>query len=99
VSEYQLAPAVAATEHDWTPPLADGAVAPPPTDVCVQLESVYNADVEPDADGDGFGDETQDLCAADPTRQTACVADLAVRGTATPRRPSASAERCATRSR
>jgi uncharacterized repeat protein (TIGR01451 family) len=49
-----------------------------------QLELVYNADVEPDADGDGFGDETQDLCAADPTRQTACVADLAVRGTATP---------------
>jgi Ca2+-binding RTX toxin-like protein len=38
----------------------------------------------PDADGDGFGDETQDLCAADPTRQTACVAELAVRGTATP---------------
>jgi hypothetical protein len=25
--------------------------------------------VEPDADGDGFGDETQDTCPSDPTRQ------------------------------
>ncbi len=87
VPNYPLPPVrtVIATEHDWSPPLADGQVVPAPTTVFDQLESVYNADVEPDADGDGFGDETQDLCAADATRQTACLADLAVRGTATPR--------------
>jgi hypothetical protein len=28
--------------------------------------------LEPDADGDGFGDETQDGCAADPSTQGAC---------------------------
>lgn len=28
--------------------------------------------LEPDADADGFGDETQDLCATDATIQTAC---------------------------
>jgi hypothetical protein len=89
-------PSVVATEQDWSPPLADGQLAPPPTAVFDQLESVYNADVEPDADGDGFGDETQDLCAADATRQTACVSDLAVRGTAT-RGTVGSGARCATR--
>jgi hypothetical protein len=31
-----------------------------------------NADIEPDADGDGYGDETQDLCAVKPGEQTAC---------------------------
>lgn len=30
------------------------------------------ADVEPDADGDGFGDESQDLCPADAARQAPC---------------------------
>jgi len=78
-------PSVVASEQDWSPPLADGQLAPAPTTVFDQLESVYNADVEADADGDGFGDETQDLCAADATRQTACLSDLSVRGTATPR--------------
>ena len=31
-----------------------------------------NVDVEPDADGDTFGDETQDLCPADASTQGAC---------------------------
>jgi Bacterial Ig domain len=44
----------------WTPPLADGAIAPAPTDVA--LIPILNADIEPDADGDGFGDESQDNC-------------------------------------
>ena len=39
----------------------------------VQLDIA--AQLEADADGDGFGDETQDLCSTDPGRQTAC-ADL-----------------------
>ena len=32
----------------------------------------YNADVEPDADRDGFGDVTQDACPTDATAQGAC---------------------------
>ena len=31
------------------------------------------ATVEPDADGDGFGDETQDACTVDPLVQGACI--------------------------
>src|SRR3954454_19598018 len=36
------------------------------------------ANVEPDADGDGFGDETQDKCSTDPTTQDVCQADLSI---------------------
>jgi hypothetical protein len=35
-------------------------------------ELTLNADVEPDADHDSFGDETQDLCPTNATVQTAC---------------------------
>jgi hypothetical protein len=35
-------------------------------------ELLVNADIEPDADHDGYGDETQDLCPTDPTIQVAC---------------------------
>ena len=31
------------------------------------------ADIEPDADHDGYGDETQDACATDPSRQGSCA--------------------------
>jgi hypothetical protein len=98
VVAYPLPPfssSVTAVKHDWIPPPADGAVAPPPTTVFDQLESVYNADVE--ADADGFGDETQDLCAADPSRQTHASRTSPCAG---PRRrsPSASGARFVTRS-
>jgi hypothetical protein len=33
-------------------------------------ELLLNADIEPDADGDGFGDETQDNCPSIPNDQT-----------------------------
>jgi hypothetical protein len=33
-----------------------------------------SAGVEPDADHDGYGDETQDLCPIDPTKQDSCRA-------------------------
>jgi hypothetical protein len=33
------------------------------------LELLVNADIEPDADNDGFGDETQDECPQDASRQ------------------------------
>jgi len=39
-------------------------------------ELLVAADLEPDDDGDGAGDETQDACPVDPARVTACVADL-----------------------
>ncbi|MEA2399244.1 MAG: hypothetical protein QOK25_2800 [Thermoleophilaceae bacterium] len=36
------------------------------------------ANVEPDADRDGFGDQTQDGCPSDPTTQGSCRADVAL---------------------
>jgi hypothetical protein len=41
-------------------------------------ELLVNADIEPDVDGDGYGDETQDLCPGDATRHTACVSNLSI---------------------
>ena len=41
-------------------------------------ELLVNADIERDADGDGYGDETQDLCPSDPTRHAACLSNLTV---------------------
>jgi Ca2+-binding RTX toxin-like protein len=35
-----------------------------------------SASVEADVDGDGFGDDSQDLCTNDPGTQTACSGDL-----------------------
>jgi hypothetical protein len=41
--------------------------------------------VEPDADGDGFGDETQDSCPTDPAiHDGSCVVDLGVTASAVP---------------
>ena len=48
-------------------------------------ELLVQADIEPDADGDGFGDETQDSCPSQGTTQGACdtsgpgVSGIAVR--------------------
>jgi hypothetical protein len=47
-----------------TPTLADT------TDGVVEV--AYNADVEPDADGDGYGDETQDGCPTNAATQSPC---------------------------
>jgi len=41
----------------WDPPLGDGETRAPSTD---DYEIMVNADIEPDCDSDGFGDETQD---------------------------------------
>ena len=49
---------------------------------------LIQADYEPDADGDGFGDETQDSCPTDPAIRTAPVARAAqCRGAAPPGAP------------
>lgn len=48
-------------------------------------ELAFNADVEPDADGDGYGDETEDKCPTDGSRHSGhCNVDVGVSGSATP---------------
>jgi hypothetical protein len=48
----------------WVPALGDGETrAPSGTEPDTEL--LVNADVEPDQDGDGFGDESQDQCRTD----------------------------------
>jgi hypothetical protein len=49
-----------ATASEWSPPLAGDQSRPP--DDTPSSEVLLNADIEPDRDGDGFGDETQDNC-------------------------------------
>jgi hypothetical protein len=61
------------TIDEWGNPgfLADGVTAPPNT-VYQNEELLFNGDVEPDADHDGFGDESQDQCPTDATTQGTC---------------------------
>jgi hypothetical protein len=57
-----------------------GGVGPLPPDtagdypVSSNAVMLANADIEPDADNDGYGDETQDLCSSDASTQGACPA-------------------------
>jgi hypothetical protein len=44
----------------WNPALADGGKPRSPTNSFNDYELLVNADIEPDCDSDGFGDETQD---------------------------------------
>jgi hypothetical protein len=53
----------------WSPPL--GATPRSPTGSAGR-ELLLNADVEPDADADGFGDETQDDCPSAPGPRNGC---------------------------
>jgi hypothetical protein len=54
--------------EDWSPALPDGGSRPPDyTTTSSRVE--LNADVEPDVDGDGYGDETQDQCPGNPAVQ------------------------------
>ncbi len=59
----------------FAPPLVDGAGARGSTEVANEL--LVAATIEPDADGDGFGDETQDQCPSQATTQGACDIDRA----------------------
>lgn len=52
----------------WQPPLGDEARS---TAASVG-EATFNADVEQDADGDGFGDETQDDCPGETGASNGC---------------------------
>jgi hypothetical protein len=42
-------------------------------DITLQLRANVSAQLEPDADGDGYGDETQDGCPGNPLRQDDCT--------------------------
>jgi hypothetical protein len=60
----------------FQPFLPNTATSPSRPDA--NLELLVNADIEHDADGDGYGDETQDLCPGDPTRHTTCLSNLSI---------------------
>jgi uncharacterized repeat protein (TIGR01451 family) len=54
-------------------------------DPCVfNSELLYNVTIEPDVDGDGYGDETQDGCPTDPLIHDVCPPDLTVSGSLQP---------------
>ena len=52
------------TVKAFTPSIADGATVAPTANEPGARRVLMSADVEPDADGDGYGDETQDACPA-----------------------------------
>jgi hypothetical protein len=54
----------------YAPPLVDGQAGRDSTEVTEEL--LVQADIEPDADHDGFGDETQDQCPSQATTQGPC---------------------------
>lgn len=54
----------------FAPPLVEGAGARGSTEATGEL--LVAATIEPDADGDGFGDETQDGCPTQASSQGAC---------------------------
>lgn len=59
----------------WSPAVADGAnTAPTFTNTGFGFEILVNADIEPDADGDGWGDTTQDQCLSELGTDNGCVA-------------------------
>jgi hypothetical protein len=59
-TRIRSAPQVGTTQFRWQPPLANGETRPPNQTFTDAEEHMFNADVEPDCDNDGLGDETQD---------------------------------------
>ncbi len=65
--------AAGAAVNLWHPtPLPEDGSPSSPNSVSNSGELLLNADIEPDADADGFGDESQDQCPTDPATQTEC---------------------------
>ena len=58
----------------FVPPLGSDLVAP--TELVANTELLVNATVEPDADGDGFGDDSQDNCPTNAATQGGCSGTL-----------------------
>ena len=63
---------VGATLLGFVPRLADGGEGPYTSGPITNSELLFNADLEPDSDKDGFGDESQDHCPSNPAIQGAC---------------------------
>jgi uncharacterized repeat protein (TIGR01451 family) len=59
----------------FEPSPADGATATSSSTI-FGTDFLFNVDVEPDADHDGYGDETQDQCPEDAALQGPCQADF-----------------------
>jgi hypothetical protein len=55
-----------------------------PTQGLYEMRVNISATLEPDADGDGFGDETQDGCPVNAATSGPCTVDLALTASATP---------------
>lgn len=56
----------------WVPMLAAGATQAPTFDEAASTELLLSATLEPDVDGDGWGDETQDKCPGQDDPTNAC---------------------------
>ena len=69
-----------ATTYFFSPALADGITGTPQTSSAAAIvQLLANATVEADSDRDGFGDDTQDSCDDDSTRQAApCAPEFAI---------------------
>jgi hypothetical protein len=61
---------------EWTPALLGGETRAPSEFPTSSYDVMLNADIEPDADHDGYGDETQDLCPTNSAIHTACPGQL-----------------------
>ena len=57
----------------WSPKLADGDPASTSSVLGTPAVLLLNADIEADADNDGYGDETQDQCPTEASVQGGCV--------------------------
>jgi hypothetical protein len=64
---------VGAGYNHYVPYTPDGGSGQPPFFTFTGAALLFNADIEPDADGDGFGDETQDDCPTSAATQIECV--------------------------
>jgi hypothetical protein len=56
----------------WAPPLLEGTPARSPSNSAA-VELLLQATIEEDADGDSYGDETQDQCPTDPLTRGPCA--------------------------
>lgn len=66
------------SKDGWDPLLANGETRASSGIAGGGAEVQVQAILEPDADRDGFGDETQDLCPTDASTQGLCPVDLSV---------------------
>ena len=61
------------TVDSWHPAVGDSPAGYPFNDYMDNVQMLLNADVEPDADNDGFGDESQDKCVGASGTDNGCV--------------------------